>query len=284
MGGRLTRPGSHHLDLRAGFRTGAVPQRPRQGVDTRERCVRVETFLDQEAPEHDTRPAAPAAAVQVDESARGTLLDDAQDLADLIGSGTGDVPNRNAMVRHVHRKEVCVRQKLTVLGQVDKRPHPCVEKRRHLLGGVLVELRSRVLPRQQPVGDPVRLGRGCRHTRTITLDERVAAALMVSREQARQLALALPEAVEQDHHGRPSFRVSGKIFATLWDQDHMNVMLDESGILTAIHHQPATCAEVWWGKRLAAVRVDLRHADSELLAGLLADAWEGKAPKRLLSR
>jgi hypothetical protein len=35
---------------------------------------------------------------------------------------------------------------------------------------------------------------------------------MVSREQARRLALGLPEAVEQDHHGRPSFRVAGKIF------------------------------------------------------------------------
>lgn len=274
-------PASHHLDLCVRFGARPVPQRARQPVNARERFVGIDALLDQVAPEHDTRPATPAAAVQVDEPARGAFLDHIQGFPDLIGPGTGDVPNGNAMVRHVHRKEVCVRQKLAVLGQVDKRPHPCVEKRRHLLGGVLVELRSRVLPRQQPVGDPVRLGRGCRHTRTITLDERVAAALMVSREQARQLALALPEVVEQDHHGRPSFRVSGKIFATLWDQDHMNVMLDESGILTAIHHQPATCAEVWWGKRLAAVRVDLRHADSELLAGLLADAWEGKAPKRL---
>jgi hypothetical protein len=104
---------------------------------------------------------------------------------------------------------------------------------------------------------------------------------MLSRDQARQLALALPEAVEQDHHGRPSFRVAGKIFATLWDEAHMNVMLDEGGILTAIDTEPVTCTEVWWGKRLAAVRVDLRRADSELLAGLLADAWEGKAPARV---
>jgi hypothetical protein len=70
---------------------------------------------------------------------------------------------------------------------------------------------------------------------------------MVSREQARQLALALPEAFEQDHHGRPSFRVAGKIFATQWDDDHMSVMLDEGGILTAVHRTPETCEEVWWG-------------------------------------
>jgi hypothetical protein len=107
---------------------------------------------------------------------------------------------------------------------------------------------------------------------------------MVSRKHARQLALALPQAVEQDHHGRPSFRVAGKIFATLRDEDHMNVMLDEGGILTAIHSDPETCEEVWWGKRLAAVRVNLRRADAEMLANLLADAWEGKAPKRLLSQ
>ena len=62
----------------------------------------------------------------------------------------------------------------------------------------------------------------------------------------------------------------------------MNVMLDEGGILTAVHSEPEICAEVWWGKRLAAVRVDLRRADPELLANLLADAWENKAPKRLL--
>lgn len=57
---------------------------------------------------------------------------------------------------------------------------------------------------------------------------------MISRQRVRELALALPESTEQDHHGRPSFRVAGKIFATLWDEDHMNVMLDEPGILTAV--------------------------------------------------
>ncbi len=104
---------------------------------------------------------------------------------------------------------------------------------------------------------------------------------MLDRESARQLALSLPEATEQDHHGRPSFRVAGKIFATLWDADHMNVMLDEPGILTAVEAHPDICAEVWWGKRLAAVRVTLSAAQAPLLRSLLEDAWEGKAPARL---
>ena len=62
----------------------------------------------------------------------------------------------------------------------------------------------------------------------------------------------------------------------------MNVMLDEGGILSATHAEPKVCVEVWWGKRLAAVRVDLQGARPDLLASLLAEAWERRAPKRLL--
>jgi hypothetical protein len=103
---------------------------------------------------------------------------------------------------------------------------------------------------------------------------------MLSSEEARRLALSLPDAVEQDHHGRPSFRVSGRIFATLWDEDHVNVMLDEPGILTAVQSHPNVCAEVWWGKRLAAVRVTLSATDPGLLTDLLTDAHERKTIAR----
>jgi hypothetical protein len=99
---------------------------------------------------------------------------------------------------------------------------------------------------------------------------------VISTEQARQAALALPDAIEQDHHGRPSFRARGRIFATLWDAQHMNVMVDEPGIHTAVQAHPEVCAEVWWGKRLSAVRVDLKRAHADLLRDLLADAWERK--------
>lgn len=106
---------------------------------------------------------------------------------------------------------------------------------------------------------------------------------MTSLEQARQLALALPETVERDHHGRPSFRVAEKIFATLWDESHMNVMLDEPGIKTAAQRSPQSCAELWWGKRLRAVQVSLDHIAPAELTELLADAWEQKAPRRLIA-
>ncbi len=104
---------------------------------------------------------------------------------------------------------------------------------------------------------------------------------MLSPDRVRALASALPEAVEQDHHGRPSFRVGGKIFATLWDGGHVNVMLDEAGIHTAVQQDPGACAELWWGKRLRAVQLQLDRATEALAAELLEDAWERKAPARL---
>src|ERR1700729_2625847 len=106
---------------------------------------------------------------------------------------------------------------------------------------------------------------------------RPPSGLMVAVDRVRELALQLPEATEQDHHGRPSFRV-GKIFATIWDDHHLNVMLDPDGILTAVHRRPDACSEFHWGKRLAAVHVDLDAADEALVAELLADGWEQKAP------
>lgn len=106
---------------------------------------------------------------------------------------------------------------------------------------------------------------------------------MISRDAVRALALALPEASEHDHHGRPSFRVAGRIFATLWDESHLNAMLDAPGILTAAQARPEACMEFRWGKRLAALSVDLDRADAELVTRLLAEAWENKAPTRLLS-
>lgn len=106
--------------------------------------------------------------------------------------------------------------------------------------------------------------------------------MAVSTDEARLLALSLPEAVELDHHGRPSFRVGGKIFATLWTEQRMNVMLDERGILTALERAPDACEKVFWGKRLVAVGVTLAGVDRDLVGDLLADAWETKAAKRLL--
>jgi hypothetical protein len=103
---------------------------------------------------------------------------------------------------------------------------------------------------------------------------------VVTADAARALALALPEAVEADHHGRPSFRVQGRIFATLWTPEALNVMASEVQIRAACDDDPQTCTPVLWGRRLAAVRVDLARADEALVASLLDEAWRDRAPRR----
>ena len=102
-------------------------------------------------------------------------------------------------------------------------------------------------------------------------------------DEARALALALPEAGEADHHGRPSFRIGGRIFATLWTPEALNVMAGPDRIAAAVEEAPETCSEVFWGKRLSAVRVDLGAADAGLVEDLLAEAWARRAPRRLLA-
>ncbi len=97
--------------------------------------------------------------------------------------------------------------------------------------------------------------------------------------EARAIALELPGAIEQDHHGMASFRVGGKIFATVPDLEHVRVMLDEPGILAAVAEYPEVCAPYYWGKKLSCAVVSLPAASSELLRELLTDAWLRRAPR-----
>lgn len=101
-------------------------------------------------------------------------------------------------------------------------------------------------------------------------------------KEARGLALGLAETAEQDHHGMPSWRVRGKIFATVPDRDHVRVMVDGDDIRAVVAQYPGACAEVRWGSRLACVAVDLRSAPRRLVRELLIDAWRRKAPRQIL--
>ncbi|MFN8111137.1 MAG: MmcQ/YjbR family DNA-binding protein [Thermoleophilia bacterium] len=102
--------------------------------------------------------------------------------------------------------------------------------------------------------------------------------MAVSHQRFRDLALGMPGTTEQDHHGRPSFRVAGRIIATLWDAERANIMLDEPGIFAAVEDHPGACREVYWGRRLSAVGVLLEHADDALVRDLLRQAWARRAP------
>ena len=103
-------------------------------------------------------------------------------------------------------------------------------------------------------------------------------------ERARTIALGLPEATEQDHHGMASWRVRNKIFATVPDEGHVRVMVDEDEIRAAVAAHPTTCEAVYWGERLSCVVLTLAGAPEPLLRELLTEAWLRKAPPRLAAQ
>src|SRR6185312_10149935 len=107
---------------------------------------------------------------------------------------------------------------------------------------------------------------------------------MATVNHVRKLALALPGVEEMDHHGFPSFRVKGKIFCTLPDSAHANVMLSPDEATSAASLAGHAVEELWWGKKLSGVKVTLKSADVALVSALLADAWEHKAPAKLKKR
>lgn len=104
---------------------------------------------------------------------------------------------------------------------------------------------------------------------------------MVTMARARRLALSFPEASEDDHHGMPSFRVRGKIFATVPDDQHVRVML-EADFARAVASGELAFEELWWGKQLAGVTVTLAKADADRLVQLLEQAWRRRAPRTLV--
>src|SRR5580704_9256320 len=100
-------------------------------------------------------------------------------------------------------------------------------------------------------------------------------------EGIRHLALALPEAVEADHHGMPSFRVAGKIFCTLHqDRPRMMVKLDPEDQRNLAEAHPGAVEAVpgYWGRK-GSTFVAYERADAALVATLLAMAHAGVAPK-----
>jgi hypothetical protein len=105
---------------------------------------------------------------------------------------------------------------------------------------------------------------------------------VITIHQVRRFALALPEAAEQDHFGNPSFRVRGRIFATVPDEAHLNVMIDPFDVEAAVREDPAGCQELRWGREVRGVHVSLSTATRQMVETLLEAAWRRKAPKRLV--
>jgi hypothetical protein len=100
----------------------------------------------------------------------------------------------------------------------------------------------------------------------------------------RRFALALPEAREEPHFERTSFRVRGRIFATMPpEEDTVNVFVAEDETRAAVAEDPVAFHELWWGKRQSGVRVVLAAAPADRVFELLEEAWRRRAPKRVVA-
>jgi len=109
--------------------------------------------------------------------------------------------------------------------------------------------------------------------------------------RVRKLTLALPETVEKEAWGRPTFRVKGKMFAMFVDDHHGDGRL--ALWLQASHDEQQAAVEAdperffvppyvgpsgWMG-----VRLD-RGLGWPAVAGLVKDAWLRAAPARVRAR
>jgi hypothetical protein len=98
----------------------------------------------------------------------------------------------------------------------------------------------------------------------------------------RRIALELPESAEAPHHDMTSFRVSGKIFATMPPEGgHLHVFLDADEVAAFCAEFPEAVEELWWGARLSGCRVTLSAASTALVRELLRESWWRRAPARL---
>jgi hypothetical protein len=100
--------------------------------------------------------------------------------------------------------------------------------------------------------------------------------------EVRRFALSLPEATEEPHFHLSSFRVRGKIFATVPPgEEHLHIFVDEQELELALAVNPKANEKLWWGKRVAGLRVALAAAQLAEVKYLLQSAWQRKAPKKL---
>jgi hypothetical protein len=97
-------------------------------------------------------------------------------------------------------------------------------------------------------------------------------------DSVRQLATSLPDVTEEPHFHFTSFRIDGRIFATMPPGGALlHVFVPEEERELAVNAHPDVCETLHWGKRLVGVKVNLRTADDRLVATLIRAAYDDKA-------
>ena len=101
----------------------------------------------------------------------------------------------------------------------------------------------------------------------------------------RKFALSLPETTEEPHFQAASFRVRGKIYATVPPGGkQLRIFVEPAEVEALLAEDASTYEPVFWGKRAVpgAVCVNLRAAVPAQVRELLEEAWRMRAPKRAI--
>jgi hypothetical protein len=106
---------------------------------------------------------------------------------------------------------------------------------------------------------------------------------VITEDDVRRAALALPATTEKPSYGTPGFRVRDKLFARIREEGDVLVVwvdgLDEKDALLAAQPETFFTTPHYDGHPTVLVRFDAVDVDE--LTELLTDAWLVRAPTRL---
>lgn len=97
----------------------------------------------------------------------------------------------------------------------------------------------------------------------------------------RELALGLPDVVESSHMNHSDFRVSGKIFATLSEDESWGMVKltpVQQAEVVADHPEMFIIFDNAWGRQ-GCTKVLLKHAKVQPLMAVMKLAWKGLLKK-----
>lgn len=99
-------------------------------------------------------------------------------------------------------------------------------------------------------------------------------------DAVRKHAMALDAVTEESHHDYSSFRVRGKIFATVPPSGEViHVFVAEEDRETALALYPDFLEKLRWGGRVVGLRVTLAAAKPAAVQSLMSKAYETRVHK-----